>query len=202
MPEPEQQNTSTQNKNQTQSIVTAIIIIIVLILLGLTIWNILSINKIKNNVDEDITNKIKTLFTTNNQNDDKLSEIAKIILSYDAIFKLVEGTYTTTIDTSLYNNDSDEIIYVTVEIYPFFDYFKGKNDDTLLPIGKYRFENPSGSKTIKFGELKTKLGIENRNYTTNPLIIHIEISSGKKQNSIFTATDKIHGYILIEKKSK
>ena len=202
MPEPEQQNTSPQNKNQTQSIVTAIIIIIVLILLGLTIWNILSINKIKNNVDEDITNKIKTLFTTNNQNDDKLSEIAKIVLSYDAIFKLVEGTYTTTIDTSLYNNDSDEIIYVTVEIYPFFDYFKGKNDDNLLPIGKYRFENPSELKTIKFGELKTKLGIENRIYTTNPLIIHIEISSGKKQNGIFTATDKIHGYILIEKKSK
>ena len=189
--QPQSENTITYNKpeSKTLSIIVGVIIVIVLVLIGLTIWNIITIRDIQKNIKEDVTKKLSSIITNKESTDNRIDEIAKLVLSYDGIFNLIKGTYKTKIIQSMFEEEGNEELTFTVDIYPFFEYFNTTNSYEVLPIGD--------DKTITFDKLKQKLGIENRNYSVSPLLIHFSVKGIK--NKFNRSNLNFHGYLLLEK---
>jgi len=196
MPPLQSDNTITNNKpeSKTLSIIVGVIIVIVLVLIGLTIWNIITIRDIQSNIKEEITKKLSSIITNNKSNDNRLDEIANLVLSYDGIFNLIKGTYKTKIKQSMFEEERKGELIFTVDIYPFFEYFNNTDDDKNLPIGD--------NKTITFEKLKQKLGIKNQNYSVSPLLIHFSVTGDIDNNSNLSKNLNFHGYLLLEKDKK
>jgi hypothetical protein len=171
-------------------------IIIVIILVGLTIWNIVSIQKMQKDIDNSIQKQLNDIVSKGGSIDKIMHDITNLVSQFDdqklstnnkfnlfddkvKLINVIKGTYSMQIV-----ND----IKCIISIYPSKEFFGKYKDTDIIPIeyntNKFNNNNnntntntntttaPIISKNMTISELKNKLNISyNQTNDYDPIII-------------------------------
>jgi hypothetical protein len=178
-------------------------IIIVIILVGLTIWNIVSIQKMQKNIESSIQKQLNDIVSKGGSIDKIMGDIKNLVSQFDDKVKLInviKGTYSMQII-----ND----IKCIISIYPSKEFFGKYKDTDIIPIEYNTNTNnnydtnkittaPIISKNMTISELKNKLNISY--YQTNDYDPTIIVFTIIKNNNSNNNDDRIlQVYALINK---